>query len=137
MTAGYSGTPLARKLGIGAGTLVAVVDGPADLDRLLDPLPDGASLSGRLPDPAGVVLLFVTSRAALDQHLPAAVEAVFPDGAVWAAWPKRASKVPTDMTEQAVRDAALPMGLVDNKVAAISDVWSGLRLVWRKENRAR
>jgi hypothetical protein len=117
--------------------LVAVVDGPADLDRLLDPLPDGASLSGRLPDPAGVVLLFVTSRAALDQHLPAAVEAVFPDGAVWAAWPKRASKVPTDMTEQAVRDAALPMGLVDNKVAAISDVWSGLRLVWRKENRAR
>jgi hypothetical protein len=137
MTAGYSGTPLARKLGIGAGTLVAVVDGPADLDRLLDPLPDGASLSGRLPDPAGVVLLFVTSRAALDQHLPAAVEAVFPDGAVWAAWPKRASKVPTDMTEQAVRDAALLMGLVDNKVAAISDVWSGLRLVWRKENRAR
>jgi hypothetical protein len=79
-----------------------------------------------------VVVCFVTSRAALERRIDALGRAVFPDGGVWVAWPKRASKVPTDMTEDVVREVALPRGLVDNKVAAIDETWSGLRVVWRR-----
>lgn len=81
-------------------------------------------------------MLFVVERSRLEGDLPGAAEAIFPDGAVWVAWPKRSSGVPTDMTEDVVREVALPMGLVDNKVCAISDVWSGFRVAWRQENRA-
>lgn len=80
-------------------------------------------------------MLFVTERRELEQRLRPAGKAIFPDGAFWAAWPKKASKVPTDLTENIVRDVALPTGLVDTKVCAIHDVWSGLRLVWRTKNR--
>jgi hypothetical protein len=133
--AGYSGTPLARKLGIKEGHVVATIDEPPELPALLD-LPPGAGLRPGTAEPADIVLLFVIRRERLEAELPAAAAAIFPAGAIWVAWPKRASKVPTDITEDTVREVALPARLVDNKVCAISDVWSGLRIVWRKEHRS-
>jgi hypothetical protein len=100
-----------------------------------DELPGGVEFRPGIEADAALVLLFATERAGLERHLPGATAAIYPDGAIWVAWPKKASKVPTDMTEDVVRDLALPMNLVDNKVCAISDIWSGLRVVWRKEFR--
>jgi hypothetical protein len=136
VTAGYSGTPLAKKLGIAAGASVRVFGGPADLPALLEPLPDGAVLTTRGGGHHPVVLAFHTSRAALEAEVARLLEALEVDGGLWIAWPKKAAKVPTDITEDTVRDVFLPLGLVDNKVCAISEVWSGLRVVWRKERRA-
>ena len=135
MAAGYSGTPLAKKLGIKEGALVATVDAPDELIDFFDELPAGVEFRPGIEVGATIVLLFVTERAKLEKDLPGAAEAIYPDGAIWVAWPKKASKVPTDMTEDVVRDLALPLNLVDNKVCAISDIWSGLRVVWRKEHR--
>ena len=138
MTVGYSGTPLARKLGIGAGQQVAVL-GPAprqatDVHALLDPLPDGASLDGS-PDTAAVTLLFVLDRTDLEARVPELGRAIFPDRTLWVCWPKKASKVSTDITEDVIREVVLPLGLVDVKVCAVSEVWSGLKVVWRKDRR--
>ncbi len=132
--AGYSGTPLARKLGIKAGHRVALVDPPADLDESLGVLPEGTVLAHRL-GPADVVLFFTTSRAALERARPALGDAVFPRGALWVCWPKKAARVATDVTEGVVREVVLPHGLVDVKVCAVDAVWSGLKLVWRTERR--
>lgn len=134
MTAGYSGTPLPKKLGIKEDFVVATFDEPPEFRGLLVELPEGVEFRQE-PQDADVVMLFVTDRAVLESRLLPAARAVFPSGAVWVAWPKKASTVPTDVTENTVRAVALPLGLVDNKVCAISDVWSGLRVVWRKENR--
>lgn len=133
-TAGYSGTPLARKLGIGEGDRYAVVADPGHADELLAPLPHGAE---RIDDAreADVVLAFTTTRDDLETRIGDLANAVFPDRLLWIAWPKRSSKVPTDVTEDVVRDVALPLGLVDTKVAAVDATWSGLRLVWRVERR--
>lgn len=136
MAAGYSGTPLARKLGITAGATVALLDAPEDFARSLEGLPDGVTFRATLRGKADVVVAFVTSRAALERRIEVLGRTVFPAGAAWVAWPKRASGVPTDVTEDVVRAVALPLGLVDNKVAAIDETWSGLRLVWRRERRA-
>jgi hypothetical protein len=133
---GYSGTPLARKLGIAAGGTFSVVARPEAMDALLAPLPAGARHVDDLAA-ADVVVAFTTARTDLETRLPTLAEAVFPDRLLWIAWPKRASKVPTDLTEDVVREVALPLGLVDTKVAAIDATWSGLRLVWRRELRAR
>lgn len=135
---GYSGTPLAKKLGIKPAHHVVVLDGPAEFTTWLEPLPEGVELHdtlalGNKPD---IVIAFATSSAALRAAIESAAELIFPSGAIWASWPKRASKVPTDITEDTVRDIALPMGLVDNKVCAISEIWSGLRVVWRTELRS-
>jgi hypothetical protein len=135
--AGYSTSPLPRKLGIREGARVAVVGVPVPLD--LD-LPSGASVVHTLRGPLDVIVCFVTSRSALVRHLPRVRAAMAPDAGFWVAWPKQAAvkaglAEPTDMTEDAVRDVALPTGLVDNKVCAIDGVWSGLRLVIRKELR--
>ena len=132
--AGYSGTPLPRKLGIGEGAAFAIVSDPGVVDELLAPLPSGAR---RIDDPADaeVVVCFVTARSDLATRLPALGQAIFPAQLLWIAWPKRASGVATDVTEDVVRELALPLGLVDTKVAAIDATWSGLRLVWRKELR--
>jgi hypothetical protein len=135
MAVGYSGTPLVRKLGIKEGTRLAVLDAPDGFDDVLAPLPDGVQLVRRLGPDLDVALLFVTERRRLERRFDAVAQAVFPAGGFWVAWPKRASKVPTDLTEDVLREVALPRGLVDNKVCAVTDVWSGLRLVWRKENR--
>jgi hypothetical protein len=134
-TAGYSGTPLPRKLGLKPGMRAAWLGAPAQFADLLGPLPDGVRLKTRATGPLDVVVLFVTRRAELTRRLPALGDAVAPAGAVWAAWPKRASGVRTDVTEDVVRDVALPLGLVDVKVCAIDETWSGLRLVIRKELR--
>ena len=135
MSAGYSATPLPRKLGIGEGGTFALVDPPDGAAALLDPLPDGASRVAR-PGAADVVVAFTTARETLARHVRELAPAIFPDRTLWVAWPKRASKVPTDITEDVVREIALPLGLVDVKVAAIDETWSGLKLVWRREHRA-
>jgi len=132
--AGYSGTPLAKKLGIRDGHGVAVVDDPGHLASLVAPLPPGATLAAA-PEAADVTLCFVTTKETLERRIGRLGEAIFPDRALWIAWPKRASKVETDMTEDVVREVALPLGLVDTKVCAIDETWSGLRLVWRRGRR--
>ncbi len=133
--AGYSGTPLAAKLGIKPAGRVVLVGAPDGFESTLEPLPDGVKVSRRLAGRNDVLVVFVTRRADLERRFDAVVRAMEPDAGFWVAWPKRASTVPTDMTEDVVRDVALPEGLVDNKVCAIDEVWSGLRLVIRKENR--
>lgn len=133
--AGYSGTPLPKKLGIKDGHTVATINEPNGFAASLHPLPSGARVVHDLRGHRDVVVAFFTTRAGLDARLAALTKAIFPDGGLWVAWPKKASKVPTDITEDVVRAVALPTGLVDNKVCAIDDVWSGLRLVVRVENR--
>ncbi len=126
---------MARKLGIKPGHTVAVLNEPDGFRDWLEPHEARLRKSlGRNPD---VIVAFATKRRILERRINDGSEAIFPDGALWVAWPKKASKVPTDITEDVVRELALPMGLVDNKVCAISDVWSGLRLVWRKSERSR
>ncbi|MDH3755217.1 MAG: DUF3052 domain-containing protein [Acidimicrobiia bacterium] len=133
--AGYSGTPLPKKLGIKDGHVVALLDQPPELAELLVPLPEPVELRADLRRSPDVIVAFFDRRAALHRRLPVMSRAIFPDGAMWIAWPKKSSGVSTDITEDTVREIALPTGLVDNKVCAISEVWSGLRLVHRRENR--
>lgn len=130
--AGYSGTPLQQKLGFKPGWRVAVAGpAPAGLaDRF-----EGLARRSQLRGPVEGVLLFVTSVAELSERGPKALAAIVPDGTVWIAWPKKASGVPTDMTEQAVRDVLVDDRVVDNKVCAVDETWSGLRLVYRKSAR--
>lgn len=137
--AGYSGTPLPRKLGIRPGSRVALVDAPPDLLSILSPLPDDVVLhrgfTGR--SPLDVILCFVTSRATLQKRLPRAIARLDVAGGLWIAWPKRASGVRSDLTEDTLREICLPTGLVDNKVCAIDHTWSGLRFVRRLKDRER
>jgi hypothetical protein len=129
---GYSGTPLIDKLGIRPGDRLAMLT-PPPFFRL--DLPDGVRVVTRLGGHCDVVLLFTTARAELERRIDRVGVVIAPAGAAWIAWPKRASKVATDMTEDVVRAVALPLGLVDVKVCAIDETWSGLKLVWRKELR--
>ena len=125
--AGYSGTPLPTKLGIKEGSRVLVLHAPDNFE--IDPtVPAG---------PADVIVCFTTARADLERQLADLRAAMEPAAGLWIAWPKKASKVPTDVTEDVVREVALPTGLVDNKVCAIDETWSGLRLVIRKELRGK
>jgi hypothetical protein len=135
MTAGYSGTPLVRKLGFKPGQRVAYIDAPDHFPALLGELPDGVDVRSGLRRPLDLVVCFVTERAALERRLPAVRPRLDPAGMLWIAWPKRSSGVVTDMTEDVVREVALPTGLVDTKVCAIDETWSGLRLVVRRELR--
>jgi hypothetical protein len=134
--AGYSGTPLAKKLGIKAGTRLYAPTAPSHYLDLLDPLPDDVVVATKLSTTVDVAHLFVTLRVDLASHLRRCLKSLRDDAAIWVSWPKKASKVPTDITEGTIRDLALPMGLVDIKVCAVDEVWSGLKLVVRKENRA-
>ena len=131
-TAGYSGTPLPKKLGFKPGTRAAFVSAPEHFEALLGELPDGVVVRRQLRGPLDLIVFFTTERRELERRLPALRAALEPDGTLWVSWPKRASKVPTDMTEDVVRDVALPTGLVDVKVAAVDETWSGLKLVVRK-----
>jgi hypothetical protein len=137
MSAGYSGTPLPKKLGIKEeARLVIVGDVPGDFDRTLGRLPAGVEVRRRTQGRADVIVCFVTRKAQLTRRFPALKRTLEPHGGgLWIAWPKRASGVPTDMTEDVVREIALPGGLVDNKVCAIDETWSGLRLVYRVSDR--
>jgi hypothetical protein len=132
--AGYSGTPLPRKLGFKPGMTAALLDAPDELEDLLGDL-DGVTIRRSLRGRADLVMCFVTARATLEHRAARLRAAVAPDGMVWVCWPKRASGVATDMTEDVVRDVLLPIGLVDVKVAAVDATWSALKLVVRRELR--
>jgi hypothetical protein len=134
--AGYSGTPLPRKLGIKPGHRVALLGAPDGFEReTLGELPGDVSVRRRAGAKADVIVSFHTSRAELERRLPALRRMMEPDAALWIAWPKRASRVETDITEDVLREIALPTGLVDNKVCAVDETWSGLRLVIRLQYR--
>jgi hypothetical protein len=133
--AGYSGTPLPKKLGIKDGHVVAAIDAPRGFAATLGALPPGARIVADAGAARDVVIAFVTQRAALARGLAGWTRAIHPAGALWIAWPKKASGVATDITEDTIREVALPTGLVDNKVCAIDATWSGLRLVVRVSNR--
>jgi len=136
MTAGYSGTPLSKKLGIKSGSRVALLGAPADFRKLLAPLPDGVQLTTRIAKSTDIVHLFTASKADLAKTLLTCLKTLAPDAAIWVSWPKKSSKVPSDITEDTIRALALPMGLVDIKVCAVDETWSGLKLVLRKELRS-
>ncbi len=134
MPAGYSGTPLAKKLGIKQGHVVLALGAPAHYDELLEGLPDGVLIEKAASIGEGdrrydVIHAFTKERAWLEAMLPALRKRIVWNGAVWTSWPKKASKVPTDVTEDVVRELALRQGLVDVKVCAVDEVWSGLKLV--------
>src|SRR3954468_1570044 len=135
--AGYSGTPLPRKLGIEPGHRLVLLGAPEGFEAdVLRPLPDGVRVRRTARGPADVIVAFLTERRVLERRLGAFRALMEPASGLWIAWPKKASKVPTDMTEDVVREVALPGGeLVDNKVCAIDAVWSGLRLVIRLDHR--
>ena len=154
--AGYSGTPLGKKLGIKAGMRVVLVDAPDGFVNLLGELPEGVELiiggtdtlpNGRvsafydvLPEGGAyscdILHIFTNLREDLFRSLDAGRHSIKQDGAIWVSWYKKAAKMPTEITEDSIREAALPLGLVDVKVCAVDQKWSGLKLVIRKENRA-
>jgi hypothetical protein len=133
--AGYSGTPLAKKLGIKASSHLVLVDAPEGYAALLGPLPDGVVFENAPNRRVDIAHLFVTRKEDLARHLSALRKKLEPEAALWVSWPKKASKVPTTVTEDVIREVALPLGFVDIKVCAVSEVWSGLKLVVRKELR--
>lgn len=130
--AGYSGTPLARKLGIKDGSRVLVINPPKHYKTLLAPLPDGVRFVRTVAETPDLVHLFTIKRAELEKTLTHLRGRIKPDAAVWVSWPKRAAKVPTDIIEDTIREVAIPMGYVDIKVAAFDEVWSALKLVIQK-----
>lgn len=135
-SAGYSGTPLVRKLGIKAEARLGLIGAPEGFDETLGELPVGVRPRRRLGgQPFDVIVAFFARRAELERRLPVLTGALDPAGGLWIAWPKRASGVPTDVTEDVVRRLGLAAGLVDNKVCAVDQVWSGLRLVYRLRDR--
>jgi hypothetical protein len=133
--AGYSGTPLPRKLGIKAGHRVAFPAAPAGFDELLGELPVDVTVRPRAAGTLDVIVFFTARRAELERRLPALRRAMDPAAGLWIAWPKRSSGVATDLTEATVRELGLANRLVDNKVCAIDETWSGLRLVIRLADR--
>jgi hypothetical protein len=146
MTAGYSGTPLAKKLDIKEGFIVVTIDAPDDYEQLLAPLPNDVTIirdaqaralaraEDSTPD---MIHLFTNSRDELFAELSTCRNLIRQDGAIWVSWHKKAAKLPTEITEDTIREAAFPLGLVDVKVCAVDDKWSGLKLVIRKENRVK
>jgi hypothetical protein len=136
VTAGYSGTPLVRKLGIKVDARLGLIGAPEGFDETLGELPAGVDVRRRLGGrPFDVIVAFFDRRAELERRLARLAGALDPAGGLWLAWPKRASRVPTDLTDNVVRNLGLAAGLVDNKVCAIDEVWSGLRLVYRLRDR--
>ena len=133
--AGYSGTPLVRKLGIRPNEKIIVIDAPKNYAHLLEDLPDGATINNGLTSGAMFVHLFATQRAELHERLTTLRAKIADKGMVWVSWPKKSSGVPTDITEDTIRELALPLGFVDIKVCAVDETWSGLKLVIRRENR--
>ncbi len=133
--AGYSGTPLARKLGIKEGCRLAAVHAPSNYRAMIAPVPPAVRIVSRFDDSADLAHVFTEKRGDLARFLAAAVGVMRRDASIWVSWPKKASKVPTDITEDTIREIALPLGLVDVKVCAVDETWSGLKLVLRRENR--
>jgi hypothetical protein len=133
--AGYSGTPLVKKLGIKEDHRVAFPQAPGGFTDLLGEMPDGVTIRSRARGPLDVIVFFTESRSELERRLPALRRAMDPAAGLWIAWPKRSSGVETDMTEDVARELGLANRLVDNKVCAIDETWSGLRLVIRLADR--
>lgn len=132
---GYSGTPLAKKLGIAAGARVVTRYAPGGYEQLVAPLPPGVVFGARVTGSTDLVHIFAVERSVLKTELVFLRKTIRPDCAIWVSWPKKVAKVPTDITEDTIREICLPLGFVDIKVCAVSDVWSGLKLVVRKELR--
>jgi hypothetical protein len=135
VTAGYSKRSLPDKLGIRPGTAIIALGAPSHYAQLLGTLPEGSTISTRLSAAARFVHLFVTKRGELERAFPSIDAALVHDGMAWVSWPKKSSGVNTDVTEDVVRAVGLPLGLVDVKVCAVDEVWSGLKFVRRKEQR--
>jgi hypothetical protein len=133
--AGYSGTPLPQKLGIKPGATVVTINMPANYRKLLGKLPGGVRFSSRATPGSNFVHLFARARSELKSKLSILREKIADNGVVWVSWPKKSAGVPTDITEDVVRALALPLGLVDVKVCAVDETWSGLKLMIRRENR--
>ena len=135
--AGYSKTPLAQKLGIKPGTKVAALNAPGDYRKLLAPLPAGISFVDKAGPGAAFVHLFVTERRVLEKDLKRLRTLLDDAGVLWISWPKKSSGVTTDITEDVIREICLPLGFVDIRVCAVDDIWSGLKLMIRREERRR
>jgi len=133
--AGYSGKPLVEKLGIKAGASVAIVNAPKGYDRILGGLPSGVTRKGNAGGPLDFIQFFTREKRALERRFAALARALAPAGMLWISWPKKASGVATDLTEDVIRVIGLAHGLVDVKVAAVDDVWSGLKFVRRIKDR--
>ena len=134
--AGYSGTPLAQKLGIKSGQRIATIGAPKDYRKLLAPLPKGVAFTTEIAAEAPFVHLFATKRQTLEKELERLRRLLADAGALWVSWPKKSSGVPTDITEDVIREVCLPLGFVDVKVCAVDETWSGLKLMIRRKNRA-
>lgn len=134
-TVGYSGTPLAKKLGIKPGSRICAIGAPDNYAKLLAPLPEGVNFETRPGALSSVVHVFATQKSELAKQLRSLRQKLDPEATVWVSWPKQASKVPTTITDNTIRELALPLGFVDVKVCAVTEVWSGLKLVVRKELR--
>jgi len=135
--AGYSGTPLPKKLGFKPGSTVLIRQAPADFAALLEPLPDDVVLVDEIDSPVSVIVAFYTAHECLATDFPRLRNSLAANGRLWIACPKRASKRPTDLDEDNIRDLGLATGLVDVKVCAIDEVWSGLCFMFRKADRPR
>jgi hypothetical protein len=133
--AGYSGRPLVDKLGIKPGSRIAILNAPRGYRATLGSLPHGVVVASAARGTFPFIHFFTRSRTLLESKVPLLLRALDPDGALWISWPKKPSGVATDITEDVVRAIALPTGLVDVKVAAVDEVWSGLKLVRRLQNR--
>ena len=134
-SAGYSGRPLPKKLGIKEGSSLAFINPPHNIAAILGELPGAVEMVGATEAPVDVILLFARERATFEAEFAISAERLAPDGGLWIAWPKRASKVLTDMDEDQIRNFGVAAGLVDNKVCAIDETWSGLRFVYRIKDR--
>ena len=136
-TSGYSGTPLAKKLGIKQASRMFLVDAPEGYASLLDPLPQDVQFDNHPSYAIDIAQVFVTRKEDLKERLATLRKKLKPDAVVWVSWPKKAAKVPTSVSEDTIRELALPLGFVDIKVCAINEIWSGLKLVVRKELRCK
>ena len=133
--AGYSGTPLAKKLGFKEGSRIRISKAPDNYLALVSPRPENVQISKAFRKDIDIWHFFTRSSVELSTQLPRQLKAIRQNGMIWVSWPKKASKVPTDVTEDVIRKMALPLGLVNVKVCALDDIWSGLKLVIRKELR--
>ena len=133
--AGYSGTPLAKKLGIAESSRVFLVNPPEGYESLVEPLPAGVVFETQANQSVDIAHVFVIEKEDLSKRLAVLRKKLRPNAMVWVSWPKKAAKVQTTVTEDAIREVALPLGFVDVKVCAVSEVWSGLKLVVRRELR--
>ncbi len=134
-TAGYSGTPLPKKLGIKPGDRIVLLNAPTGYRKTLGNVPEGAKFASSIGTEHNLIHIFTTSRRELEKELPRLMNKIAQNGMIWVSWPKKASGVKTDITEDVVRDTALAIGMVDVKVCAVDETWSGLKLVIRVENR--